>query len=166
MRDFSKAELAGSLAVPILTFVWGLICTIDRMRWGGGVLGNSGFNLIYPLTIIFGGALPIFLTLKYKIHTEDYLKKRIIFIIPVFIIYTLISGSFLKVMWRFFLYILLGTGIIIFEVFKIQDESTTGKERAVLMLSDPIIYWSLENLIMSFIDIIDLGPFLKYYGWY
>lgn len=160
MNDFSIKELAGSLAIPILTLLWGLIYTIDHLSLGVAFWENGTLRI---LAIIFGGALPIFLTLKYKIHTEEYLKTRLIFIITVFFIF--FGAGFLKLMWRFFIYILVGIGSIIFEIFKVQDESTTGKERAVVMLSDPIIYWTLENLIWCFIEIVDLGPHLKHYGW-
>lgn len=166
MNDFSKKELAGSLAIPILTLLYGLIFTVNCLSWSADFWVKCIYGFAYPLAIILGGALPIFLTLKYKIHTEDYLKKRLIFIIPVFIIYTLLGSSFLAIMWKFFLYILLGIGSIIFEIFMIQDESTTGGERTVLMLSDPIIYWTLDNLISCFTEIVDLGPLLEYYGWF
>jgi len=167
MKGFSKMELAGSLAIPILTFLWGSIYTIDRLRWGAEFFGESSSNLAYPLAVIFGGILPIFLTLKYKIHTEDYLKKRIIQIIIIRVILGLIGASFaLKIMPRFFIYIVVCLGAIFYEVFKVQEEYTTGGERAVLMLSDPIIYWSLEVFISCFIEIVDLGPYLEYYGWF
>lgn len=164
MRNFSKGELAGSLAVPMLTFLWGLIYTISRLSTGAEFLGKGSSHLAYPLAMIFGGALPVFLTLKFKIHTEDYLKKRLILIIIIRVIFGFI-GHIGKIMPMFIFYMLFGVGAIIFEVFKIQDESTTGGERAVLMLSDPIIYWTLENFIMYFIKIIQLGPLLKYEGW-
>ncbi len=164
MRNFSKAELAGSLAIPVLTFLWGLTYTINRLSWGAEFLENGSSHLAYPIAMIFGGALPIFLTLKYKIHTEDYLKKRILLIIFIRIVFSLI-GMIGKVMPMFIYYMPFGIGAIIFEVFRIQDEGTTGGERAVLMLSDPIIYWTIENFIMFFIDIIRMGPLLKYNGW-
>lgn len=154
-------ELASSLAVPIMTFLWGLLY-IDRLSWGVEFFSD----VAYPLAIVLGGALPIFLTLKYKIHTEDYLKKRLIFIIVIFIIFSLIGSGFLKIMWRFFIYILVGVGTIIFEVFKVQEEYTTSGERAVLILSDPIVYWTVDNLISCFIEIVELGPTLEHYGWF
>ncbi len=161
MRDFSKKELAGSLAVPILTFWWGLTYTINRLSIGAEFLGKGSSHLAYPLAMILGGALPVFLTLKYKIHTENYLKKRILLIIFIYVIFSLI-GMIGKVMPMFIYYMLFGIGAIIFEIFRIQDESTTGSERAVLMLSDPIIYWTIENFIMYFIKIIQLGALLEY----
>ncbi len=164
MKGFSKMELAGSLAVPVLTFLWGLIYTINRLSIGAEFLGKGSSHLAYPLAMLFGGALPIFLTLKYKIHTEDYLKKRIILIIIIRVIFSFI-GYVGTIMPKFFLYIVFGVGAIIFEVFKIQEEYTTGRERAVLMLSDPIIYWTIENFIFCFIKIIELGPNLIDYGW-
>ncbi len=165
MKDFSLKELAGSLAVPILTFLWGLL-NVRYMSWGADFWGENLSGIAYPLAMISGGALPIFLTLKYKIHTEDYLKKRLIFIIPVFIIFNVVAVSFLALMWKFFLFILLGVGSIIFEIFKVQEEYTTNKERAVLMLSDPVIYWTLEYIVACFMEIVDLGPRLEYYGWF
>ncbi len=165
VKDFSKLELAGSLAVPILTFLWGLTTVIDHPSLISELLGKGGYCIAYLLAMISGGALPIFLTLKYNIHTEDYLKKRIIFIIVVRIIFFFAANSHLMLMPKFFLFIVLCVGAIIYEVFKIQEDYSTNGERAVIMLSDPVIYWTLEIFISFFIDIVELGPSLKNYGW-
>lgn len=47
-------------------------------------------------------------------------------------------------------YMLAGVTAIIYQVLKVQDEETVGKERTVLFLSDPVVYWTVYWFVFWF----------------
>ena len=50
-------------------------------------------------------------------------------------------------MVAFVFYMLLGVGAVVYQVLKVQDADTSDGERAVIMLSDPIAYWTIYNFV-------------------
>ena len=104
--------------------------------------------------IIIGGILPIILTLTHSIHTEHYLKKRIITIIVVYVANGFI-GLFGNGVTMLALYMIIGIGAVLFQILKIQEENTLGKERLVLILSDPIVYWTIYWFIFWFTEFLE-----------
>lgn len=94
------------------------------------------------VAILIGGIIPIILTVVFKIHTEEYLKKRLITIAVVYVSFNCIGMIGYQVV-MFAMEMVVGVGAILFQVLKVQEESTLGRERVVLMLSDLIVYWTI-----------------------
>lgn len=142
MYKFDKKKLIGSLCCPILTFLWGSIRLLSDLSWGADFTGKSSFRLTSFIAIIFGGILPVILTLTREIHTERYLKKRLIVIVLVYLV-NMINNNITVPVFAFVGYMIVGVGAMMFQILKVQDEDTSGGERAVLILSDPIVYWTI-----------------------
>lgn len=87
--------------------------------------------------------MPIILSLSLKIHTERYMLKRLICCVFFYCLRNLMMGIRIVV---FVFELLIAVLIIVYEIAKIQDEYTTGGERAVIMLSSPIAFWLMEIL--------------------
>lgn len=149
MRGFEKKELIGSLFCPALTLIWGLVRALVDFSWGAEFTGKGSFRLTYFAAILIGGILPIILTLAGKIHTEQYLKKRLIAIVIVYVLTSLVSMGYAWVLFVFDMLVCIGA--IVYQVMRVQDEDTSGGERAVMMLSDPIVYWTIYWFILWFI---------------
>ena len=118
---------------------------------GADFTGKGSFRLTALIAILVGGILPVILTLARKIHTEQYLKKRIITIVIVYVANGFIGHIGIPVV-SVVLYMLVGVGAVIYQIIKVQDEDTSGGERIVLMLSDPIIYWTLYWFLLYTIN--------------
>lgn len=149
MANFSRRELIGSLLFPFLTFLWGMVRFVGDLSWGAPFVGSGSFRLSFFPAILVGGILCALLTIGLKIHTERYVKKRIILLIVVYLTNNCI-GMIGFPMVMFPLYMLVNIGAIIFQIFKVQDEDTSGYQRAVLMLSDPVVYWLIYWFIFWF----------------
>lgn len=118
--------------------------------WGADFTGRGSFRLSYFAAILIGGILPIILTLAGKIHTEQYLKKRLITIVTVYVLTGFVSMIVYTVI-MYPLQMLVYIGALIYQFMRVQDEDTSGGERAVIMLSDPIVYWTINHLIFCII---------------
>ena len=151
MYKFDKKELIASLCCPILTFLWGSIRSLTDLSWGADFTGKGSFRLTAFVAIVFGGILPVILTLTREIHTERYLKKRLIVIVLVFLV-NKINNNIPVAVFAFVFYMIVGVGAMMFQIFKVQDEDTSGGERAVLMLSDPTLYWTLYWFLFYIIN--------------
>lgn len=151
MYKFDKKELIGSLCCPILTFLWGSIRSLVDLSWGANFTGKGSFRLTAFVAIVFGGILPFILTLALKIHTEQYLKKRIITIVIVYVANSFIGHIGVPVV-MFVFNMLVGIGAVIYQIIKVQDEDTSSGERAVFMLSDPIVYWTVYWFLFYIIN--------------
>ena len=151
MNKFDKKKLIGSLCCPILTFLWGSIRSLSDLSWGADFTGKGAFRLTAFIAIIFGGILPVILTLTREIHTERYLKKRLIVIVLVYLV-NRINNNITVAVAAFVGYMIVGVGAMMFQILKVQDEDTNGSERAVLMLSDPTVYWTLYWFLLYIIN--------------
>ncbi|MCH5204750.1 MAG: hypothetical protein J1F03_08365 [Oscillospiraceae bacterium] len=118
--------------------------------WGAEFTGRGSFRLSYFAAILIGGILPIILTLAGKIHTEQYLKKRLITIVTVYVLTGFVSMIVYPVI-MYPLQMLVYIGALIYQFMRVQDEDTSGGERAVIMLSDPIVYWTINHSILCII---------------
>lgn len=143
MDNFDTRDLLMSLCCPCLSLLWGLINLINCISWGADFTITGGlFRISFFIAILLGGIFPIVLTLKFKIHTEDYLKKRLIIILAIYFIHAVIGKIGYPII-MFVLYMLVGIIAIFLQVFKVQEEYSTNGERVVLIFSDPIIYWTI-----------------------
>ena len=152
MYNFTRKELVGSLCCPALTILWCIIRVLTDLSWGAEFTGKGFFRLTPFIAFFVGGFLPIILTLACKIHTEHYLKKRLILIVIVYVFNGFIGLIGVPVV-MFALYMTVGIGAVIYQLLKVQDEDTSGGERAVIMLSDPIVYWTIYHFIFWIIKL-------------
>lgn len=118
-----------------------------------GLTGKDTFHIMYIVAFFIGGILPAILTLALGVHTEQYLKKRIIVIVIVYVANNCIGMIGYPVI-MIPLYVLVGVGSVVYQVVKVQDEDTSGSERAVLMLSDITVYWLLYYCVYWFTDYV------------
>lgn len=139
-----------SLCCPALTFLWGLLSVVIYFAWGKD-LSENGVSLLLPPIIglaaaLIGGVLPVVLTLRLKIHTEKYLIPRLIIIVIIFVGNRFIGNLFIPGgtnVSTFVLYMIFNIGAVLIQILKVQKEDTLPEERAVLILSDPILYWAI-----------------------
>lgn len=143
MANFTRKELAGSLFCPIFTFIWGLVRALNVVV-GGWTVANGGFFRLSFVGAMFGGALCTALTVSFDIHTEYYLDKRLILIASVFAFHIIISRFMVSSNAFYVVLYLLVALISYFILFtKIRDENTDWKELTVIVLSDPVLYWTV-----------------------
>lgn len=142
MNGFTRMELAMSLCCPLISFLWGVIRTFADLTGGAKFFGSGLLHISCVLAILAGGIVPTILTLKMKVHTEDYLKQRLITIAVVYVLNGCIGMIGTPVI-MFALYMLVGVTAVIFQILKVQDNLNTAGERTVLIMSDPIIYWTI-----------------------
>lgn len=122
----------------------------DGVRFADLFVGKYFFNSICLAALLIGGVLSAVLTLTLKIHTEYYLLKRLAVIAAVIIVQLVLLILPLDAAVYDLGLSLLGAAAVIYQVLKVQNEGTSGGERAVMMLSDPILYW----MIFWFLDFI------------
>lgn len=141
MSAFTKKELFMSLLMPTIVFLWYGSISVSKLIVQDDKTLFFPFHMFCIAVSLIGGVLPIILTLSLKIHTERYMLKRLVCCVFFYMFRNLMMGNPIVI----FIFELLVGGIIIFyEVLKIQDEYTTHSERAVLLLSSPVIFWVLE----------------------
>lgn len=149
-----------SLVCPFLCLLWGsariIIYLADGERLTDFFVSHYFPNAVCFAAVLVGGILSAVLTLTRKIHTEDYLLKRLAVMgavivfhqIMIFIGNALIVEPCLS---------LAGAAAVIYQILKVQNEDTSGGERAVMMMSDPILYltifWILELLVTLLSDL-------------
>lgn len=131
-----------SIACCSLTLLWAAVRFVMDIIWEA----HSSANFVCLIAAVLGGVLPIILTITLKIHTERYFWKRAAAtVVAVVVIYS-VAGVIN--IYEIFLVYQLGICIagILYDVLKNQDEATIGRERAVLFLSNPLIYWMIKEL--------------------
>lgn len=148
---FTKKELLMSLCCPAITFLWGLLSVVFYFPWGKD-LSENGVSLLMPPIIgltaaLVGGVLPVVLTLRLKIHTEKYLIPRLLIIVIILMCNRFIGNLFIPggtAVSTFVLYMVFNVGAVLIQILKVQNKDTLPSERAVLILSDPILYWAVR----------------------
>ncbi len=144
MTNFNKKELAGSLCCPILTFLWGCVGFLYAVGNGLDFAGKGLFRLSFIGAMAVGGILCAVLTLRFDIHTEYYLDKRLVLIAAVFAFHVIISRFMVSSnIFYLVLYILVGVIACVIQLTKIRDVNTDRGELTILVLSDPILYWTI-----------------------
>lgn len=149
MSDFTKKQLAGSLCCPVLCFLWGLIRSLYDLSWGAEFTGKGIFRMSYLAAVLIGRIISAVLTLGLKIHTEYYLDKRLIVIAAVLVFHGIVSRfMFDSYIIPLIMYMVVSATALVVEFVKIHDVNTDWGERTVLILSDPIIYWTAYWLVL------------------
>lgn len=139
-----------SIACCSLTPLWVVVRFVMDIIWEA----HSSASFVYPIAAVLGGVLPIVLTITLRIHTERYLWKRLAATVVALVVIYSVAGA-LK-FYEIFLVYQLGICIagILYDVLKNQDEATIGRERAVLFLSNPLIYWIIKELWTAVIHFV------------
>lgn len=152
MNGYTKSEFALSIACSSLTLLWAVARFVLDTIWHANNGNYISVRLVYPIAVLIGGVLPIILTITLRIHTERYFVKRVAAIVVAVVIIYSVSGPLMRFYWLFLVYqIGICLAGILFDVLKNQDEATIGRERAVLFLSNPLIYWIIKEVWTSVI---------------
>lgn len=147
MKDFLRVELIKSLFFPGLCALWVIVRFFSELSGGVNFLaGNFCRPISYGSALIFGCGLPALLTLSRNVHTERYLKKRLIIFVVAYVGLSFLNLISEPVLYLFY-YLFFGVFFVVLQVFKVQEEDTPAAERAVLMLSDPVIYWTIFHVV-------------------
>lgn len=148
MPYFTKKELIMSLFCPVFTFLWGLL-NVAVFPWDRiAEIGFWDFSelLIFLAAMLAGGVLPAVLTWRRKIRTDRFFIKRVIIIAVVFWInrYGIDALPFERTLFSgFILYMIVNVTAVLLQYLTVKDEDVTKGERAVLVLSDPILWWAI-----------------------
>ncbi len=141
MNGFPIQNLALSLAFPWLNLVVSAVYLLLQQFFLESAQDGLAVHITALVTIVLGGLLPIILTLALKIDTSSYFKRRLIpTVLIVFcddLLYNRASTTmfFICVSAEFLCNVL-------YRILKIEDELTSARERAVLILSDPVFYFT------------------------
>lgn len=156
MNGFNKKELAASLCCPAMSILWAVIRFLADLTGGSKFPGGGSVHIIScGSAFLIGGILPIILTLKLKIHTEEYLKERLIVIAVIYVATGFIGLIGIPIV-MFVLYMLAYVGGIVYQVLEVQTHKTSGIERAVLIISDPLVYWMIYWFLFYFFSGFEL----------
>lgn len=149
MNKFSGKGLAASLCCPAISFLWGMMGSLNALSWGGEFVGKGIFRVSFICAMLTGGILPALLTLRLDIHTEYYLQNRLIIMAVTFVFHAIASRFTLEsTMILLALYMTVSAAAFVAEFIKVRDENTTPGEGVILILSDPIVYWTLYWLLL------------------
>lgn len=154
MNSFSGKQLVGSLFCPCLTLLWGIVRFFGDTITGAMHIEHGSIRMTCIAAMLIGGILSVILTLAIKIHTEDYLKERLFVIAFVYVINGFIGLIGVRLI-MFIFYMVFGVGAVIYQVVKVQDADTPGSARAILIISDPILYWTIYWFFFYFIEFLD-----------
>lgn len=142
MGRIERKALITSLIFPAVVFLWGAIRLITDLLFAGGIDAFKGLGVVrfayFPAML--GGVLSALITLIFKINTERYFMKRFVVVAIVCAIYQVVISLSTAPM---IIITLSGISGVIYQIVRVQDEDSTGSERVALMLSDPLIYWSI-----------------------
>lgn len=152
MNKFTKKELLLSLACNSLALLWAVAVFLVDFIGGANDGALLSVRLIYPIAALIGGVLPIILTITLGIHTERYFVKRAAAILVTGVAIQAVVNLLSIAAICLICFIGLCAAEILYEVLKIQDEATTAGERAVLMLSNPLVYWLVKYLWTAVIE--------------
>ena len=153
MVKFSGKGLAASLCCPCLSFLWGMIRLIYDLSWGADFGGKGIFRISYICAVLIGGLLSAILTLTLDIHTEYYLGIRILVIIGVFIFHSIVSRFVLgNSMVLLTMYMLVSAAGFIVQFKRVRDINTDAGESVILIISDPILYWTVYWLLLYLVN--------------
>ncbi len=155
MKHFTTSELVRSLALPAFTFFYGTVALLGYVTQN---FERFDYNFFFPLVmLLFGGVLPALMTVFGDIRTERYFLKRAIEIVVCFVIMQYVILQISVTVLSFIIMIVFLGAKIVFELLKIQDDETTGGERAVMLLSDPIYWLFANNIYNTLSDLADLA---------
>lgn len=151
--DFTKKELLMSLVCPMLTFIYGAAQIIIYMTTDEGYFKDffsswlCVIDLSYFAAVLIGGLLPAAMTCFGKIHTEHFLKQRLVVIAAIALIVTVVSILGPLALIMDLIGVICAVAAIVYQIRNIHCEAFSNGERAVLMLSDPIVYFTIKYAI-------------------
>lgn len=149
MVKFSGKGLAASLFCPALSLLWGMIRLIYDLSWGAEFTGKGVFRVSYFGALLIGGVLSAILTLTLDIHTEQYLARRSIVIIGVFVFHNIVSMFMLENgMVLLAMYMTVSAVGFIVQFKWVRDMNSGLGESVILIISDPVVYWTLYWLLL------------------
>ena len=151
MKNFTIPALIKSLVFPVFTFIYGLISLLGYVTqsWEG----FATINFLLPLAMmLLGGVLPAFLTFFRDTHTEKYFVDRLRVFAVCYVLWYLIHFIAMSVISSLITFALIG-GKLVFEILKVWDGDTTGKERAVMLLSDPMLYLFVNDVAAMLVSL-------------
>lgn len=158
MNSFSKSQLLMSLVCPFLCLLWGfariIIYLVDGERLIDFFVSHYFPNAICFAAVLVGGILSSVLTLTRKIHTEDYLLNRLKVIGVVIIVHQVLMLFTIDASIVHVLLSLAGSAAVIYQILKVQSEDTLRGERAVMIMSDPVLYWMLFWFLNFFNELL------------
>lgn len=161
MNGFTKKELIMSLVCPFLSFLWGVARFLEAIIAVNAkpkdFVGWGAFRLSFVAAILIGGLLPAALTLLLKIHTEEYLKKRLAVIAIIIAIIAVFTHFVMDAARIEIVVSVAGIAAVIYQILKVQEDYSSPGERAVIMLSDPIVYLTIFYAVHLINTIIYLG---------
>ncbi len=153
MKRFSGNGLVASLCCPALSLLWGLMRFIYDLSWGADFGGRGIFRISYFFAILIGGFLSAILTLTFDIHTEYYLNKRLLIIIAVYVFHGIVGRfSFESNIVMLVLYMMVSVVAFVVQFCKVRDVNTDVGEGAILIISDPILYWTIYWFLLYSIN--------------
>lgn len=160
MKNFTMPELLKSLAFPILTLVcgvWNFLGVLWHLLFYEQELYRIVITIFWAFAVIFGGVLPILMTVKFNVRTERYFFKRVIsFAVCLGAIYLMNHTIYhTGVFGGIYIMVVIGSKVV-YQLLKVEDKETTGVERAVMFLSDYIIIYGLDVFILKLRDLADL----------
>lgn len=139
----TRRQLICSLACPAVCFLWGAVYIVVYLAAGALFTNQPLADCGYIAAVVLGGIVPALITVIGKVDTESYLKQRGFIILVVFAAFKAMAIGSMKPI-HFYLYIAIGLAAILYQILHVQDDMTTRSERAVLILSDPTIYWTFN----------------------
>ena len=141
MTTLPKKNLVLSLIFPAIIFCAGMYYFIKQLVRSLSMRDDPIMHWLVFAVIVLGGVLPAVLTTKLNIDTSEYLAVRLRSTVLIFIADTLISQRGINIVVAISVSVLCAAELF-YQLLEVQDDWTTGGERAVLMLSDPIFYYS------------------------
>lgn len=74
----TRRKIIGSLAIPVVLFLYSLYKYLSVYLWHNGVGAGAVYRWSYVAAAIVGGVLPIILTLALGIDTSKYIVPRLL----------------------------------------------------------------------------------------
>lgn len=155
MKNFTPPQLIKSLIMPLFTLTYGAAALVGEAFAGAEAF--TGFAAVRAiltplLLIVFGGLVPVLLTILKNIHTERYFLKRLC-MYGVCLALVFLGGQLTFGIISTLLYVAIFGGDIVYELVKVMDEDTTKGERAVILLSDFYIWFCMDYFLMAFSEL-------------
>lgn len=150
MTTLPKKNLVLSLIFPAIIFCAGMYYFLKQLPRSLLMRDDPIIHELVFAVIVLGGVLPAVLTIKLNIDTSEYLEVRLKSTALIYIADTFISQRGVNIVVAIFVSVLCAAELF-YQLLEIQDDWTTGGERAVLMLSDPIFYYSAYILTWLYV---------------
>ncbi len=147
MEKFDNNELIKSLVFPIICVLWGLARVVPGVFTGADFadLFNSPAvvdTVICLSAVLAGGVVSAILTMTKRVHTEQFLRERLLTVLAV-----AAAGAIIQIIPFGNIYSLgmaIANGYAVFvRIKKISSTPLFPIERAVLIMSEPIFYWEI-----------------------